>query len=216
MKNRFDLLVFDWDGTLFDSVDWIVECLKQAAEDCDLPIPSDGEARSVIGLSLRDAMDTLYPGASPALASRVAESYRRYYKAKPITATSLFEGVPDMLAELRGQGYRLAVATGKIRTELDRALYATGTAGLFHATRCADETASKPDPMMLLQLMDELAVGRERTLMIGDSLHDLRMARNAGVSSVGVGCGANGLGQLAELNPLLCLGMTCELLSLLI
>jgi phosphoglycolate phosphatase len=216
MKDRFDLLVFDWDGTLFDSVDWIVDCLKQAAEDCSLPIPLDEAARSVIGLSLRDAMDTLYPGASPELAARVVESYRRCYESKPITAMSLFEGVPNMLAELRGRGYRLAVATGKIRAGLDPALRATGTAGLFHATRCADETASKPDPTMLFQLMDELAVVRERTLMIGDSLHDLRMARNAGVSAVGVGCGANGLDQLAELNPLVCLGATRELLSLLI
>jgi phosphoglycolate phosphatase len=216
MKDRFDLLVFDWDGTLFDSVDWIVDCLKQAAEDRGLPIPSDEAARSVIGLNLQGAMDALYPGVSPEMAASVAESYRRYYKARPITATSLFEGVTDMLAELRGQGYRLAVATGKVRAELDRALRATDTGGLFHATRCADETASKPDPTMLFQLMDELAVVPERTLMIGDSLHDLRMARNAGVPAIGVGCGANGLDELAVLNPLACLGATRDLLNFLI
>jgi phosphoglycolate phosphatase len=216
MKDRFDLLVFDWDGTLFDSIGWIVECLRRAAEDCRLPIPGETAAKSVIGLGLLEAMQALYPGSPPELAAEVARSYRRFYNAQPISAMSLFEGVGDMLAELRGRGYKLAVATGKARSGLGPALRETGTERLFDATRCADETASKPDPTMLFQIMDQLAVERERTLMIGDSVHDLRMARNAGIVAVGVGCGANRPDELAELEPLACLGATAELLNLLV
>lgn len=214
MKERFDLLVFDWDGTLFDSIGWIVESLQYAARECGLPVPGDPAARSVIGLGLHEAMESLYPGASSELALRVAQSYRRYYGSR-LAAMSLFEGMHEMLTELKARGYRLAVATGKARAGLDHALRATGTEGLFHATRCADETASKPDPTMLLQLMGELRVTPERTLMIGDSVHDLRMAQNAGVCAVGVGCGANGMSELTEFNPVVCLRTTAELLSLL-
>jgi len=215
MSSRFDLLVFDWDGTLFDSVGWIVDCLRQAACDCGLPMPSDRAAKSVIGLGLKEAMEALFPEHPSETAFRLAESYRRYYGGKTIGADGLFAGVPGMLAELRERGYRLAVATGKTRAGLDHALAATGTELLFHSTRCADETASKPDPEMLFQLMSELDIARERTLMVGDSLHDLRMARNAGVPAIGVGCGANDLAELAELGPLACLERTADLLKIL-
>jgi phosphoglycolate phosphatase len=215
MKGRFDLLVFDWDGTLFDSIGWIVECLQRAARDSGLPVPSDTAAKSVIGLSLQGAMATLCPDAPPGTADRLVEHYRRHYNARPATALGLFDGVPELLAELRGRGYQLAVATGKARSGLDHALRATGMEGFFHATRCADETASKPDPEMLLQIMGELGAAPERTLMIGDTLHDLRMASNARVAAVAVGCGAYGLDQLAELNPLACLATPRELLNLL-
>jgi phosphoglycolate phosphatase len=215
MKDQFDLLVFDWDGTLFDSVGWIVECLKQAALDCGLPAPSDQMARSVIGLGLNEAMEALFPEYPVEMAFRLAESYRLYYSSKTISSDGLFAGVFDMLTELRGRGYRLAVATGKTRSGLDHALAATGTENLFHSTRCADETASKPNPEMLLQLMSELGIGVDRTLMVGDSVHDLRMARNAGVPAVGVGCGANDLIELTELSPLVCIERTADLLGFL-
>lgn len=214
MRDRFDLLVFDWDGTLFDSIGWIVECLQRAALECDLALPSEAAARSVIGLGLHEAMARLYPGSAPELAPRLADIYRRHYVTRPMADLGLFEGVVDMLHELREHGFQLAVATGKARSGLDHCLRATGMESFFDATRCADETASKPDPAMLLQIMEELAVARERTLMIGDSLHDLGMARNAGVDAVGVGCGANGLGELAELRPLALLETTRELLTL--
>lgn len=216
MKDRFDLLVFDWDGTLFDSISWIVESLQRAAEECRLPIPDEKAAKAIIGLGLMESMQALYPGSSPELAARIAQSYRRHYGSKPATAMGLFEGVEEMLAELQGRGFKLAVATGKARAGLDYALRATGVGHRFHATRCADETASKPDPAMLFQLMDGLGVERERTLMIGDSVHDLHMARNAGVVAVGVGCGANRPDELAELEPLACLKATAELLNLLV
>lgn len=215
MKDRFDLLVFDWDGTLFDSVGWIVECLQLAASDCGLPVPSDMEARSVIGLGLKEAMEVLFPEYPAEMALRLAGCYRRYYSSKVIGADGLFVGVLDMLTELKQRGYRLAVATGKTRSGLNHALALTGTERLFDSTRCADETVSKPNPEMLLQLMSELGIDESRTLMVGDSLHDLRMARNAGVAAVGVGCGANDLAQLMELSPLLCIERTTDLLRFL-
>jgi phosphoglycolate phosphatase len=215
MKNRFDLLIFDWDGTLFDSVDWIVECLQRAARDCGFPVPLPAAAKSVIGLSLAQAMATLYPGSDEAMARHLARSYQSHYGTRPAGPAGLFEGVPAMLETFRARGYRLAVATGKTRAGLGHVLAATGMDEVFDATRCADETASKPDPRMLHEIMAELKVGPERTLMIGDAVHDLHMARNAGVAAVGVGCGANDLGQLAALEPLACLERTLELLDLL-
>jgi phosphoglycolate phosphatase len=215
MKDRFDLLVFDWDGTLFDSIGWIVECIQHAAHECQFDIPSDDAARAVIGLSLPQAMQTLYPGSSPEQAERLAVQYRAYYHRKPVTALGLFEGVEAMLVEFQARRYKLAVATGKARSGLDHALLETGMKDFFHATRCADETASKPDPLMMRQLMEVLEAPSERTLLIGDSLHDMRMARNAGVAGIGVGCGANHLVELAELHPLACIESTAELLNLL-
>jgi phosphoglycolate phosphatase len=214
MNDRFDLLVFDWDGTLFDSVGFIAECVQRAAEDCGFPVPDDARAKSIIGLSLMESMQALYPGSPPDWAERMARSYRGFFNARPVAEIVLFDGVVEMLEELRGRGYKLAVATGKARAGLDACLVSTGTAHLFHSTKCADETASKPDPAMLFQLLDELAVGRERTLMIGDSTHDLRMARNAGIAAVAVSCGANQPDDLAEFEPLACLSATTDLLKL--
>ena len=214
MRDRFDLLIFDWDGTLFDSIGWIVECLQQAAADCDLALPSEEAARSVIGLGLQEAMETLYPGVSRELAMRLADHYRRRFGTRAMADLGLFSGVREMLQELKLQGFQLAVATGKARAGLTHCLRATGMADFFHATRCADETASKPNPSMLFEIMDELLAVPARTLMIGDSAHDLEMARNAGVSAVAVGCGANPLEELAVWRPLVCLGTTQELLTL--
>lgn len=214
MKDRFELLVFDWDGTLFDSIGWIVECLQRAAAECGLPIPEEAQARSVIGLGIHEAMATLYPGAPAELTVRLAGIYRRHYGTRSMAELGLFAGVREMLEELRGRGFRLGVATGKGRAGLDHCLGAIGMETFFDATRCADETASKPDPTMLLQIMDELSVAPERTLMIGDSVHDLGMARNAGVAAVGVGCGANVLEELAEWQPLACFGTTVEILGM--
>lgn len=216
MKERFDLLVFDWDGTLFDSIDWIVTCLQQAAREVGCPIPDEAAARSVIGLSLSQAMRTLFPGADAAKTDRLITAYRNHYGTWNIGAEDLFDGVIDLLENLRAAGYKLAIATGKARQGLNHALTATAVAHLFDASRTADETASKPHPRMLFQLMEELAVPPERTLMIGDSLHDLRMAHNAGVSSVGVASGANSRDELLALEPLTCLQHPAELSGLLI
>lgn len=214
MKDRYDLLIFDWDGTLMDSIGWIVECLRHAARETGLAVPEESAARSVIGLSLHEAMQTLYPGSTPALASELAGHYRELYRSPPAAALGLFEGVEEMLTGLRSQGYLLAVATGKARTGLEHAFRSTGVGELFHASRCADETASKPHPLMLHQLLDELDIATARALLVGDSLHDLRMAQNAGMDVVAVACGANSRTELMELKPLACLETTTELLKL--
>lgn len=216
MKNRFDLLVFDWDGTLIDSVQWIVASLHVAAQDCGLPIPSDRLARSVIGLSLDRAMATLFPQARASDIEPLMAAYQRHYNSKPLGAEALFAGVPEMLGSLREAGYKLAVATGKTRKGLDHAMSATGAAEWFDATRAAGETASKPDPLMLRQLMAELATPPERTLMVGDSVHDMRMAKNAGIEAAGVFCGADGRDAILACQPLLGLEQTVELLAFLL
>jgi phosphoglycolate phosphatase len=216
MKNRFDLVIFDWDGTLVDSIHWIVESLHFAARDRGLPVPADRLARSVIGLSLDRAMEALFPQARESDIGPLMASYQRYYNSKPLGPEALFAGVPELLDGLREGGYKLAVATGKTRAGLDHALSATGAAGWFHATRAAGETASKPDPLMLLQLMAELDAPAERTLMVGDSAHDLQMARNAGIDAAGVFCGADGREQILAFQPLLGLERTAELLGFLL
>ena len=215
MRDRFDLLVFDWDGTLFDSIGWIVESIQQAAQDCDLEKPTDQAARSVIGLSLNHAMCSLYPGLGADQTSRLAEAYRAYYHREDGQPPGLFAGIPPMLDELRAKGYRLAVATGKLRAGLDHALRETALEDAFDVTRCADEAASKPDPLMLHQIMSELGVRSERTVLIGDSVHDMRMANNAGVVAIAVGCGANSLSELEAFNPLFSMNATADLLTLL-
>jgi phosphoglycolate phosphatase len=213
MKNRFDLLVFDWDGTLIDSIQWIVESLNFAAEQCGLSVPEEQLARSVIGLSLDRAMATLFPQAGHTEIEPLMLAYQQHYNSKPLGRDALFAGVPEMLEELHEQGYKLAVATGKTRAGLDHAMTATDAFDWFHATRTAGETASKPDPLMLRQLMKELDVAPERTLMIGDSVHDMRMAQNAGIEAVGVFCGADRREQILAFQPLLGLENTVELLD---
>jgi phosphoglycolate phosphatase len=211
MKNQFELIIFDWDGTLIDSVHWIAECLQQSARDCGLPVPEARLARSVIGLSLERAMGTLFPEAAPADLQALMDAYHRYYDGRILGQADMFAGVPDLLDALRREGYKLAVATGKTRNGLEQALAATGCADWFHATRAANETASKPDPLMLLQLMGELGVLPERTLMVGDSVHDLQMARNADIGAIGVACGANDWEELLALRPLRVVGEAAEL-----
>lgn len=211
MKDRFDLVIFDWDGTLVDSIGWIVESLHFAARESGLRVPSERLSRSVIGLSLERAMATLFPETREAEIKTLMAAYQRYYNSKPLGRDALFAGVPELLDNLREAGYKLAVATGKTRSGLDHALSSTQAKDWFHATRTAGETASKPDPLMLLQIIEELGVAAERTLMVGDSIHDLHMARNAGIEAVGVFCGANDRDEILALEPLLGLERTVEI-----
>ena len=215
MKNRFDLLVFDWDGTLVDSIEWIVHCIHQAARACGYALPSDQAAKNVIGLRLDEALSRLFPNATAATEQQLIQAYQSAYQSRPMTRNDFFHGVYDLLQQLKQEGYALAVATGKTRKGLHKALEATGTTTLFAATRCADETASKPDPLMLLQLMEETETDNSRTLMIGDSIHDLQMARQADVESIAVSCGANSAQDLKQQKPLLCLQTTAELREIL-
>jgi phosphoglycolate phosphatase len=203
MPSRFDLLVFDWDGTLMDSAAAITTALQCACRDLDFPVPSEERARYVIGLGLDDAMAHILPELDRAHYPRVRERYRTHFLEQD-ARTSLFPGAADTVGALHDAGYLLAVATGKSRRGLDRALAASGLKPYFHATRCADEAPSKPHPAMLLELMEELAVPKERTLMIGDTTHDMGMARAAGVSRLAAAYGAHDREALLPYAPLAC------------
>lgn len=201
MGKRYDLIVFDWDGTVVDSTALIVESIKAACRDLDLPEPSDEAARHVIGMGLEQALRHAVPEAAEAMYRPLVDRYRHYYLARD-EAIPLFHGARDMIANLHEDGYRLAVATGKSRMGLERSMKTCGMGGYFHATRTADQTFSKPHPAMLLEIMDELAVEPQRVLMVGDTTHDLQMAVNAGVDAVGMTHGAHPVEQLRALQPL--------------
>jgi phosphoglycolate phosphatase len=198
---RFDLVVFDWDGTLFDSTALIVRCIQDACSDIGIAVPSDADAAYVIGLGLQDALRHAAPGLPPERYPELGQRYRHHYFARQ-HELSLFEGTLEMLGALKARNHLLAVATGKARRGLNEALAQAQLRGVFDATRTADETASKPHPQMLLELMAELDVDPERTLMIGDTTHDLLMAANAGTASVGVAYGAHDHETFAGFAPL--------------
>jgi phosphoglycolate phosphatase len=200
-RKQFDLIVFDWDGTLMDSTATIVKCIQAAAKDLGLPVPNDEAASHVIGLGLFEAMQAVMPGIDPAMYPRMVERYRFHFLSKDHDLV-LFDGVREMLTELSQQAYFLAVATGKSRVGLNRALNAVGLLSLFDATRCADETFSKPHPAMLQELTRELGQDLRRTVMIGDTTHDLLMANNAGASGIAVQYGAHPVDQLHACSPL--------------
>jgi len=201
MPKRFDLIVFDWDGTLIDSAGAIAACIQAAARDLGLEAPSEARARHVIGLGLEDALAYALPDLPPADYGRMAARYRHHFLARD-AELPLFSGTRELLAALQVRGHRLAIATGKSRIGLVRALEQAGLTTVFEAVRCADQCASKPAPDMLLELMAELATDPVRTLMIGDTAHDLAMATNAGVPAVAVAYGAHPAEELARLGPL--------------
>ncbi len=201
MAKRFDLLVFDWDGTLLDSTGAIVNAVKASCRDLGQPEPSDEHARQVIGLGLADALRHSVPGLSEDQFPRMVERYRFHYLSND-HELSLFDGAAELIAKLHSTGFVLAVATGKSRNGLNRALMYCGLGPYFSATRCADECFSKPHPQMLEELMIEFSVPPERTLMIGDTTHDLQMAINAGVAGLAVAYGAHSADALDTMNPL--------------
>jgi phosphoglycolate phosphatase len=201
IQRRFDLIAFDWDGTLSDSTALIARCIQFACRDIDVPVPSDTDAAYVIGLGLHDALRHAAPGLAVARYPELAQRYRHHYLAHQDDLV-LFDGTLAMLQELKARNHWLAVATGKGRRGLDHALAHSQIGSLFDATRTADETASKPDPMMLLELMREFGVAPERTLMIGDTTHDLQLAANAGTARVGVSFGAHDHESFESFKPL--------------
>ncbi len=201
LPRRFDLIVFDWDGTLFDSTALIVRCMQSACADIGVAVPSAERAAYVIGLGLRDALQHAVPGLPESRYPELGRRYRHHYMASQHDLV-LFDGTLAMLQRLKQRKHWLAVATGKSRAGLDEALHDVQLQGLFDATRTADETAGKPHPLMLQQLMAEFGVAGERTLMIGDTTHDLQLALNAGTASVGVSFGAHAPDAFAALGPL--------------
>lgn len=193
-----------------DSAAAIVSSIQASCRDLGLPVPDRATASHVIGLGLKDALTYAAPQLAPEDYGKMAERYRHHYLAQDAELTA-FAGVEEMLTGLSDDGFLLAVATGKSRTGLDRVLRATGFSKFFSASRCADETFSKPHPAMLLELMDQFGTGHERTLMIGDTTHDLQMAANAGVAGLGVSYGAHPKPQLTALQPLACVDDVGEL-----
>ncbi len=193
----YDLIVFDWDGTLMDSAARIVASLRAAGEEMALEAHPDQALRNIIGLGMFEAIRALHPELSPNDQHRFADHYRHHFLEACPQPEALFDGVHEMLQQLctRPELF-LAVATGKSRKGLDRVLADTGCKGYFHSTRCADETCSKPDPQMLRELMDELGVEPQRTLMIGDTEYDLEMAQRAGSDSLAVTYGAHEVHRL--------------------
>ncbi|OOG24520.1 HAD family hydrolase [Thioalkalivibrio denitrificans] len=197
----YQLLVFDWDGTLMDSAARIVSCLRGAIADTGAEERDESALRDIIGLGLDEAILALYPGAGNRFLADFREAYRVHFLERDETPSALFPGVGEMLAALESAGYWLAVATGKSRRGLDRVLDDTGLARHFLSTRCADETFSKPNPAMLNEIMNELGLGPEDTLMIGDSEYDMLMASNAGTDRLGVTYGVHGGQRLSQHSP---------------
>jgi phosphoglycolate phosphatase len=201
MQTRnFDLIAFDWDGTLFDSTKIIVRCIQAAVRDVGGTVPTDKEAGYVIGLGLMQALAHAAPDVPPEKYPQLGERYRHHYTAH-FNDLSLFDGVLSLLDALKAQGHLLAVATGKSRRGLDEVLRTVELKGMFDSSRTADETAGKPDPLMLRELMAEFDVAPARVLMVGDTTHDLQMAVNAGCPSVGVSYGAHEPEAFAVLAP---------------
>ncbi|WP_323003664.1 HAD-IA family hydrolase [Denitromonas sp.] len=194
---RYELIVFDWDGTLMDSAGAIVRAIQAACRDLDLPVPDDARARHVIGLGLDDALHYAVPTLTRSRYPEMVARYRYHYLSRDQELV-LFDGIAATIERLAAGGWWLAVATGKSRVGLDRALAHSGLRAHFHATRTADECFSKPHPAMLEELMAELSVPPAQTLMIGDTTHDLSMAQNAGVDALAVSFGAHDVDTLAS------------------
>ncbi|NOX76311.1 MAG: HAD-IA family hydrolase [Gammaproteobacteria bacterium] len=200
---RFELVVFDWDGTLMDSEAHIVASMRRAIDDLKLPLMDDNNIRNIIGLGLREAIMDLYPQQNDDTVQSIADRYRYHFLADD--PCEPFEGAEAVLKQLQQQGYLLAVATGKGRRGLDRVLEATGFGAYFLETRCADETISKPHPQMLLEIMETLDVAPERTLMVGDTEYDLNMAHAAGATALAVDYGVHERERLLACKPAGCL-----------
>jgi len=206
---NYRLVVFDWDGTLIDSAGTIVQCIQEAARDMGIEVPAAERARHVIGLGLQDSLRHAVPGLAAERYREFADCYRRHFVSRQ-DSMALFPGILELLEELK-KDKLLAIATGKSRKGLDRALEFDKLGGFFSASRCADETNPKPHPAMLLELMDEFSISREKTIMIGDTSHDLDMARAAGVDALAVTYGAHDERGLRACGPLGCVASVQEL-----
>lgn len=198
---QYKLIVFDWDGTLIDSIARIVSSMQNAASICGLASSSDNDTKAIIGLSLSKAIRVLYPEISFNLEQQLIDEYKRQYRETNITPSPLLEGVHPLLTHLKNQNRSLAVATGKAREGLARVWKETNMAEFFNSSICSDEAASKPNPDMLIRLLEEFKIEPEQALMVGDSIHDLKMAANAGVDSIGVTMGVDDKRELIKYNP---------------
>jgi len=204
VTRSYDRIVFDMDGTLMDSEAKIVRCIQSAARDAGVDVPGSAEARDIIGLGLTEAMQTLFPNCSADQRAQIVDHYRRHFLEIDDTAMPLFPGVADGLATLEKGGYLLAVATGKSRRGLERVLDETELRSRFVVSRCADESFSKPHPRMLREILDMTGVSAHRAIMVGDTIYDMEMARNAGVDGLAVTYGVHRRDVLIEHGALGC------------
>lgn len=209
----FELLVFDWDGTLLDSIASIVECAQATLQELGLERADDRVVRDTIGLGLRETVERLAPGCGSQMFRRIVEVYRRLWVEEYSHHPRLFPRTEEILGNLQRRGLRLAVATAKSRRGLDRDLLATGLGHWFDATRTVDEARSKPHPQMILDILSELGVGASATLVVGDTTHDVEMAHNAGARAVAVCTGSHGREGLESASPLACLEDLGELVA---
>ncbi|VAW62268.1 Similar to phosphoglycolate phosphatase, clustered with ribosomal large subunit pseudouridine synthase C [hydrothermal vent metagenome] len=202
----YKVLIFDWDGTLMDSVARIVDCLRKSAEQVlGEEKRADDELKDVIGLGLREAIMQLHPSVNEKQISEMSDAYRYQYMEVNTTSSVLFNGVENLLGQLEEQGYWLAVATGKGRQGLDQVLELTGLGPRFHITRCASETFSKPHPLMLEEILQQLGLNANEALMIGDTEYDMEMAKNANMDRLGVDYGVHPSERLMLHNPIGCI-----------
>lgn len=211
MNHQAKLIVFDWDGTIMDSVAHIVSSLHLSIQDLALPAKTDEQLKDIIGLGLREALHALYPEGSDDDLTALTQRYREYFFDPASDKSELFGGARELIHELQAEGYLLAVATGKGRNGLDKVLSETGMAEYFPVTRCADETQSKPHPQMLLEIMDYYGVNASETIMIGDTEYDLQMAKNAVAGSIGVTYGVHDKKRLLNCSPLTCVDSVQDL-----
>jgi len=210
-QRQYELLIFDWDGTLMDSEAHIVECLERAMRAVDMePLPSS-ELRQVIGLGLEEAIAGILPQAPAPVRQQAVTAFREHFLSPHPTPSKLFPDVSEVLQTLRQQGYAMAVATGKSRRGLDKVMKQTGLGEYFSVSRCADETFSKPHPLMVEEILTDMNTSPQRALVIGDTEFDLQMAANAGVPAVGVSYGVHGIERLESASPLTILHRIAEL-----
>lgn len=202
---KYKLIIFDWDGTLMDSIDKIVLCMQAAAKQENQLIPSAQNIKNIVGLSLQTAMEKLFPSLSLSAQMLLVDAYRYQYNQHHHVETPFYHGISNMLNNLKLQGYILAVATVKGRNGLNRMMEITNTAHLFSATVCADEANSKPDPLMITLLLERLNITPDQAIMIGDSSYDLDMAKNADIKSIGVSYGVHDAMTLKLSNPIVIL-----------
>jgi len=210
---KYKLFVFDWDGTLMDSQAHIVASFQSSIRDLALPPKDDNEIKNIIGLGMKEAINALFPQGDDSFHVLLMERYRYHYLIDSQSRSELYPGAHEALEKLTQLGHLLAVATGKGKTGLKRVLKETGLGPFFHSTRCADETSSKPHPQMLLEIMEELDMQPDETLMIGDTEYDLEMASNAGVASLAVSTGVHERERLLSHNPVACIAHIGEMLG---
>ncbi len=209
------LLIFDWDGTLCDSLSRVAFCIRCAAEEVGLPPPAEHEAREIVGLGLVDALEQLFPGIHREQILAMRDSYSRHFVIHDSDPSPFFDGVEETLVALKEQGYWLAVATGKSRKGLDRVLQARCLSDFFDGSRCADETAGKPDPRMINELLREFGVQPSESLMVGDTEFDMAMAVNAKTPRIAVSYGAHSKERLKQYQPLACMDRFNEIKNIL-